>query len=396
MSLHVKHSADVSTLPAKISQAKAKLLVDYPYFGTLASRLELVKNDNIGAFLSDGLRLEYNDEYLADLEISELEFALSNGAMHTVLSHQNRKNSRYGWLWQLATDYAINAMLVENGLDMPFGVNHNPRFDGLYAEEIYEILKDEIKNEEFSDDESDETGFNENSKRQNNRQNSSQIDDVKDEDAPKMEVENVVDEESFAQINEKLLQDEKSRGDLPLGMERFFEIKLTCKLDWREELYSAINRFYRDDYRILPPSKKLLYLGTYLPSLTSNRFKLTIAIDSSGSVDEVLLGSFMSEIHFIMLCISNYEIDIIVADAKVHSHETFYEGDELSYSLKGGGGTNFCPTFEYVERNLYDTSLLLYFSDLDGIFPSEEPLYEVVWVSPKEKRTPFGRVIVLD
>ena len=390
MSLHV------NTLSTKISQAKAKLLVDYPYFGTLASRLELVKNDNIGAFLSDGLKLEYNDQYLESLEISELEFALSNGAMHTVLAHQNRKNSRYGWLWQLATDYAINAMLVENGLDIPFGVNYEARFDGLYAEEIYEILKDEIKNEEFSEDESDETGFNENSKRQNNCQNNQKSHDKKENDAPKMEVENVVNEELLAQINEKLLQDEMSRGDLPCGMERFFELSPTCKRDWREELSSAIDRFYRDDYRVLPPSKKLLYLGTYLPSLTSNRFKLTIVIDSSGSVDEVLLGSFMSEIESIMLSIPSFEINLLVADAKVQSHEIFYEEDRLGYSIKGGGGTDFRPVFEYVELNLYDTALLLYFTDLDGFFPKEEPLFEVVWVSTKEKEIPFGRLIVLD
>ena len=384
------------SLHVKISQAKAKLLVDYPYFGTLASRLELVKNENISAFLSDGKRLEYNDEYLESLEISELEFALSNGAMHIALSHQNRKNSRYGWLWQLATDYAINSMLVQNGLDMPFGVNYDPRFEGLYAEEIYEILRDEIKNEEFSDDESDETGFNEENKRHNNRQNSSGNSDKKDENAPKIEVENIVDEELLSKINEKLIQDELTRGDLPLGLERFFDMTFSSKIDWREELRDAIDRFYKDDYRVLPPSKKLLYLGTYLPSLTSNRFKLTIAIDSSGSVDEQLLSSFMSEVNSIMLSISNYEIDIIVADAKVHSHDTFYEGDELLYTLKGGGGTDFRPVFEYIEQNLYNTSLLLYFTDLDGEFPKEEPLFDVVWISPKDKDVPFGTVIQLD
>lgn len=384
------------SLHGKISQAKAKLLVDYPYFGTLASRLELVKNENISAFLSDGMRLEYNDTYLESLEISELEFALSNGAMHTVLSHQNRKNSRYGWLWQLATDYAINSMLVQNGLDMPYGVNYDPRFEGLYAEEIYEILRDEIKNEEFSDDESDETGFNEDNKRHNNRQNGSNSSDKKDENAPKMEVENIVDEELISKINERLIQDELTRGDLPLGLERFFDLTFSSKIDWREELRDAIDRFYKDDYRVLPPSKKLLYLGTYLPSLTSNRFKLTIAIDSSGSVDEQLLSSFMSEVNTIMLSISNYEIDIIVADAKVHSHDTFYEGDELLYTLKGGGGTDFRPVFEYIEQNLYDTSLLLYFTDLDGVFYKEEPLYEVVWISAKESDVPYGRVILLD
>ncbi|WP_345993463.1 VWA-like domain-containing protein [Sulfurimonas sp. HSL-1716] len=384
------------SLQAKISRAKAKLLVDYPYFGTLASRLKLIKNENISAFLSDGTKLEYNDEYLKSLEISELEFALSNGAMHTVLSHQNRKNSRYGWLWQLSTDYAINSMLVQNGLDMPLGVNYDPRFEGLYAEEIYEILRDEIKNEEFSDNESDETGFNEDNKRHNNKQNSSGSSDKKDENAPKMEVENIVDEELLSTMNEKLIQDELIRGDLPLGLDRFFDLTSSSKIDWREKLRDAIDRFYKDDYRVLPPAKKLLYLGTYLPSLTSNRFKLTIAIDSSGSVDEQMLSSFMSEVNSIMLSISNYEIDILVADAKVYSHETFYEGDELLYTLKGGGGTDFRPVFEYIEQNLYDTALLLYFTDLNGMFPKEQPLYNVAWIAPKKSDIPFGELIVMD
>ena len=119
-------------------------------------------------------------------------------------------------------------------------------------------------------------------------------------------------------------------------------------------------------------------------------------VDSSGSVDEELLNSFMSEINSIMLHLNNYEIDLLVADAKVHSHEKFYVGDMLTCTLKGGGGTDFRPIFEYVEHNLYVTSLLLYFTDLNGVFPKEEPLYEVVWIAPKEEEIPFGRLIVLD
>lgn len=391
MSLHVNQSLDV-----KISQAKAKLLVDFPYFGTLASRLELVQNDNISSFLSDGNRLEYNDEYLNSLEMSELEFALSNGAMHMVLSHQNRKNSRYGWLWQLATDHAINAMLVQNGLDMPMGVNYEPRFEGLYAEEIYAILKDEIKNEEFGDDESEEIGFNENDKRQNKRQNTPKNGQSGETDAPKIEVENILDEELLAKLNEKIMQEELARGDLPLGLERFFDLNFSYKIDWREELSHAIDRFYKDNYQTLPPSKKLLYLGTYLPSMTSEHIKITIAVDSSGSVGEVLLGAFMSEVNSIMLHLQNYEIDLLVADAKVHSHEKFYAGDILSCTLKGGGGTDFRAVFEYVEQHLYDTMLLLYFTDLDGVFPDIEPQYEVIWIAPKERKTAFGRVIKID
>ena len=158
----------VHSLQNKISQAKAKLLIEQPYLGTLASRLELNPNDDIELFLSDGTQLEYNDEYLNSLELDEIGFVLSNGAMHAALAHDLRQKGRMGWLWQLATDYAINAMLVENGLSVPERINYDPRFDGLYAEEIYATLKDEIRNEEFNNDESNETGFNEENKRHQN------------------------------------------------------------------------------------------------------------------------------------------------------------------------------------------------------------------------------------
>ena len=83
----------------------------------------------------------------------------------------------------------------------------------------------------------------------------------------------------------------------------------------------------------------------------------------------------------------------------MHSHETFYEGETLipkghsACKLKGGGGTDFRAVFEYVEQNLYDTNLLLYFTDLDGIFPKEEPLYDVVWIASQEGDIPFGKRI---
>ena len=132
----------------KISQAKAKLLVDYPYFGTLASKLPLILNDDIQAFKGDGKKLEYSGDFLENASIGELEFVLANGAMHQSLAHDNRKNGRSGWLWQMATDMAINDMLVENGLERPNEAQYRIRFAGMYAEEIYAELKADILREE--------------------------------------------------------------------------------------------------------------------------------------------------------------------------------------------------------------------------------------------------------
>ncbi len=397
-----------AALRQKISRAKAKLLVEYPYFGTLASRLELSRNDDIGAFLSDGTRFEFNDDYLEGLSLDELGFALANGAMHAALVHESRQKGRMGWLWQLATDYAINALLVENGLAQPPSINYDPRFEGMYAEEIYAHLKDEIKNEEFDDNEENDTGFNEENRRHQQQMRNAEGNHDREGQRPRMEVENeyqqaeafaaenMATEELFEQLARDALEKMQKMGELPGGIERFFLPDTAPKIDWRQELYLSVERYYRNDYRTMPPSKKLLYAGTYLPSLDAEFFRAVVAVDSSGSVDEVLLGRFIAEIESLLLNFPNYRLDLLVCDARVQSHRTFHGGEVLEYELKGGGGTDFRPVFDYIETQLHDTQLLLYFTDAQGRFPDAEPLYETLWITPGDADVPFGRVIVME
>jgi len=366
----------MSQIDNKISQAKSKLLVEYPFFGTLASKLELSKNDDIQAFKSNGKTLEYNDEFFSEISLAEMEFVLANAAMHATLAHESRKNSRSGWLWQLATDYAINDMLVENGLYRPDLAHYSKKFSGLYAEEIYAQLKEEFLRDELEYEAQDP-------------------DDIEKNEEQTANENQIVEDELFEEFAKAILEKEEKDSQLPTSLERFFTLKLNSKIDWRDELRVALDRFSKDDYTQMPPNKKFLYLGIYLPSATSEKFKLVVAIDSSGSINEELLGEFLSELNFLMNTIASYEIDLLVCDERIRSHTTFYGGDSLDAKIEGGGGTDFRPVFEFIKEELQDTKLLLYFSDLDGVFPKEEPPYSVKWITPKEKRVPFGELIVL-
>ena len=374
----------------KISQAKAKLLVDYPYFGTLASKLELVLNDDIQAFKSDGKKLEYSLDFLQTAELSELEFVLANGAMHSVLAHDMRKNNRSGWLWQMATDIAINDMLIENGLSMPQDAQYRVRFKGMYAEEIYAELKDDMLREdeglEYDADDSDDVENNSDEKedsQENLEQTQSQLE------------EEILQEQLLAEEAISLLASEFKKGEIPHAMERFFKLDFIGSVDWRDELKSAIDRFHKDDYAMLPPNKKFLHMGIYLPSNISQTFRLVIAVDSSGSIDEELLNQFLSEVNFLMSLINNYQIELLICDEKIQSHNTFYSGDTLACEIIGGMGTDFRPVFEFIQNEFDDVKLLLYFTDLDGRFPHAKPDYDVKWVTKELKDTPFGEVIVL-
>jgi len=378
-------------LEAKISQAKAKLLVEYPYFGTLASRVELTLNENIESFKSDGKKLEYNDAYLNALSIDEIEFVLANAAMHKTLAHDMRRQNRSGWLWQMATDIAINDMLLENGLEMPYGAEYRERFAGMYAEEIYAQLKDDILRDdedlEYEADDSDDVEQKEDTQKRDSS--------LEEKSVESLEAE-ILQEQLLAEEAISLLEAKLQTGEAPQSIERFFDISCFGKIDWREELRTALDRYFRDDYTLMPPSKKLLSQGIYLPSTISQTFRLVIAIDSSGSVDEGLLNEFLSEVNFLMMLTQNYEIDILVCDEKIHTHKKFYSGDSLDVELKGGGGTDFCPVFQYIQEHFDDVKLLLYFTDLEGRFPDRGVNYEVKWVTPKERDVPFGELIVLD
>jgi predicted metal-dependent peptidase len=364
-------------LENKISQAKAKLLVNYPLFGTIASKLELIADDDIKSFKSDGITLRYNNDFLEQLTSDEMEFVFANGAMHASMAYDMRKNNRSGWLWHLSTDYAINDMLVENGLERPDDANYSQRFSGMYAEEIYYELKADILRDELEYEADD-------------------IDDVQNEDSQTTQNEELTQEEQlFEEFVQSVVLDEADKDALPLDMERFFTFIESPKVDWKSELRYAVERFHKDDYTLMPPNKKFIHMGYYLPSSTSNTVRIVVAIDSSGSIDEKLLNIFLSELNFLMNVVGYYEIDLLVCDDKIRSHKKFYSGDILQADIIGGGATDFRPVFDFIDEKLDDINLLLYFTDLDGIFPKDEPRYNVKWVSKDDIEIPFGEVIKL-
>ncbi len=67
----------------------------------------------------------------------------------------------------------------------------------------------------------------------------------------------------------------------------------------------------------------------------------------------------------------------------------------IEYTASGGGGTDFRPLFEYVETNIPDCQIVIYFTDGFGIFPQLEPSYDTLWVMPQKIDVPFGEVLEL-
>ena len=364
-----------SIIEKRIEQVKANLLIEQPYFGSISAMQKPKLNEDIQTFASKPENFEYNDDYIECLDDEELSFLLTNSAMHQALGYDNRKEGRLEWLWVMAQDYAINSLLVNNGLKLPDALLYDERFDTMSAEAIYKVLEDEIDEDKHTPK------------------------DVENITYEKMPQTNEYDHDpiDYEEMNQQLINKAKLYGDLPLGIEILIPSLNIAEISWEDELYTVIENSVKFDYELIPPNKRYISRGVALPSLSGTKIKLVIAIDSSGSIDGKLLGQFLSEVESIMNTFSSFEIDLLVADAKVHEHHILYPGDELEYSLKGGGGTNFDETFKYIEQNIDNITLFLYFTDGFGVMPKDEPMYDMVWVCPKldEQKFPFGRVIFL-
>ena len=64
--------------------------------------------------------------------------------------------------------------------------------------------------------------------------------------------------------------------------------------------------------------------------------------------------------------------------------------------ISGGGGTNFVPVFDWIERQDVTPELLVYFTDAEGRFPEHEPGYPVIWLVKGKEKTPWGQRIQLN
>jgi len=106
--MFLKESSKIKEIEKRIAQTKAKLLIEQPYFGTVAAMQKAKLNEDIQIFQSTPTYFEYNDDYLEYINDDELAFLMTNSAMHHALGYDTRKEGRLDWMWTLAQDYASN------------------------------------------------------------------------------------------------------------------------------------------------------------------------------------------------------------------------------------------------------------------------------------------------
>jgi predicted metal-dependent peptidase len=379
----------VTTSAEKVSIARTRLLLDSPWFGSLAMRLHVEQNDSAKTMQTDGTRLQYNPEFVDTMTDAELTAVIAHEVMHCALLHPYRIGSRELKTWNKACDFAINSLLVAQGFTLPKGALIDPQFDGISAEQIYAILNRDQQQQSPSNQQGDG-------------------DQGKDEQpgqviAPQPDQNGTggIASEQMTAVDWQIATEQataiaKKAGQLPGDADRAVKANRASETNWREILRRFVEQTVPSDYSWTQPNRRYIAQGVYLPgTVRENMPRLAVAIDTSGSIGAIELELFARELTQILHEARPEAIDVIYCDTAVRHVESFSPDDpEITLSAHGGGGTLFQPVFDHVDAQGDAPAALIYFTDLEGPTPVE-PEYPVLWVTTEVTALtgPFGETV---
>jgi predicted metal-dependent peptidase len=403
-------------IETKLTAARTRLILDKPFLGALVLRLPMEAADPewCPTTATDARRFYYNPAFIEALSMDETQFMLAHEALHCALSHFARRQHRLKHRWDMACDFAINPLLVDDGLKAPPGSLMLDQFRDMTAEEIYPMLdefedQETLDNHAYDKDEGAREGRGSSPREGERSGGTGASGDTGD--AP-----GEGDAESGQPAPAPLTPDEKETlsiqwqqrlagaaqqamqaGKLGGSMARMIDHLLQPQLPWRMLLARYLSSNARDDYSYMRPSRRE---GDFiLPSLRSQQIDLVVALDTSGSIGPEEFSAFVAELNALKGQL-RARVTLLACDARLSEKGPWvfepWEEFKLPDEISGGGGTSFTPVFEWVERSGLRPETLVYFTDGDGAFPDHPPAYPVLWLIKGKEKVPWGQRIQLN
>lgn len=435
----------------KIIKSKIKIQQVSPFFSYLLMHMKFQRNDRahtIGVD-PDG-NVFWNKNWMEKLSEAETTTVLAHESCHVILRHCERAKTREKNTWNKAVDCVSNQMLIQNGFtDFPKGgiIPRNDSFHNMgidvdeiskkTAEEIYDELskakeeqgKHKKKGKGKKDDEdSDENGEGDGDSEyefdehipdvQNENKDAKDMKDAQDKNEDSGEgkysdsenkepniSKNEDLDEKWARILSEAETHSRMAGKETAGMDRYVDKLLNPKRNWKNILYREVTNEMAVDTTWNRPSRRSESIGIYLPSQKKENINLAVAIDSSGSVTDEELKSFLSHTRDVIASFANINLTVVVCDSqvkKVHEFNHANINDVKKIEVKGRGGTAFTPVFDYLAKNKPDIKLVIYLTDGDCFekFKIEKYRGRVLWVLTKRGTEKYikntGRIIKMD
>jgi predicted metal-dependent peptidase len=370
---------DMSKLKTRLSKAKTSLVLEHPFFGSIALGMPHDFSDDIPTAATNGKRVLYNPKFVDELNDEELKFLVAHEVFHPMMEHPFRRGSKDHRKWNKAGDYVINWALTKEGIGkMPKG--------GLLSDEIYEAgggTTDGIYNilpEETGNGDGEYPG--------------TAIDVC--EDAGGSPAEQAQQEAEWKVKMVQAAQAAKMMGKLSANIERLVGQILNPKVPWQDVLRRFTQRAKLDTRTFARPNRRFISQGIYLPSKGGEQMgELVFAVDCSGSIGPEDIDQAAAEMTTVKQDCNPTKLHVVYFDSEVCHYDSFGPDDELVVKAHGGGGTKFSPVFRYLEEHDIDPVACVFLTDLECSDFGPAPAYPVLWMSTSKSDAPFGEVTLI-
>ena len=392
-----------------IEALKRKMLVKYPFFGSVVAGVKYKEERSVGTAGTDGKTIYYNPDFLEKLSTDEQTFVFAHEVCHIAFNHILRSEGKNPQVWNTATDAVINQFLKRDGLKMVDGGVDIADAINYDAEQLYEkMIKEQQQNQ---------SGFGNGQQDQNQEQQDVGHDThslweeavkkhKEEQEKPKEKTEIEKKQEELEEMGEKDAfkknRDEKKQQLEELkqaiakqastpGTSTNRDLRTvsdigTAKplIDWRYVLREAIT--YDVDWSYKNATLEDGVLTANLEEMPTPETE--IVLDTSGSINEVLLKNFLRECKNIL---QQSRVKVGCFDTEFYGfHDIRTEEDIENMRFEGGGGTNFDVAVGAFSRRVENKII---FTDGEASMP-DMPLDAIWIVFGGEKINPKGGRVI--
>jgi len=388
----------------KLTTARVGLLLKAPFFGNMATRMQLKDaSDWCPTAATNGRDFFYNKDFISKLSVKKLEFLFGHEICHAIFDHFGRLGSRNPQLANIAQDYAVNQILVDERIGEKItevDICYDPKYRGMAWEEIYDELYDKAQKipmdqllKELGDlldehiKEGDGAGDGDKDGKGKPTISKEDLQKIKDE------------------IKQAMIQSSAAAGagKTPAGIQRLIKNMTEPKISWRELIRQEIQSIVRNDYSFTRPNRKGWQTGAVLPGMKeATTIDVAIAIDMSGSIGDEDATTFLSEVKGIMDQYEDFKINLWCFDTEIYNHQAITHDnseDLVSYEPAGGGGTDFEVNFEFMKNNDIQPKKFIMFTDgyPCGSWGDENYCDTIFIVKGNQQAdAPFGQTVIYE
>ena len=428
----------------RVSDCVTELLRKQPFFGSLVLRLPLRPDPTRETLATDGHEIRYSPRWVAETEAHLIETAMARVVMACALKHHTRRGERDPERWQMASQLVTHALIRDAGFTLPPDAE---AWDDLSVEQAYDRLP--TSQDDDSGDDGDpspgaagagasaavqsspnggdndpgdpDDGNDDGQRRHGSDRGEDDASDAPpshdpsgtgevmdasarggdDSDAAATPVDVAAEEQAWDEAMHQALNIARAEGKVPGQVEETVKGAHAGTLDWRTLLRRYMTDAAKSDFSWSLPNRRFIDSGLYLPSIRSEGIEtIAIIVDTSGSLPAATLAAFWAELREVAAEIRPERVVVLQVDAAVQDAAE-YAPDELpeEIALKGRGGTDFRPGFEWLDEQGIQPAVCLYFTDMEcSSYPEAAPPFDVIWCNysspPSDwNREPWGERI---